>query len=150
MLVMKIVKALESGFVGACTLTLIHEVIRRKVPEAPRMDLLGMNALSKVLRKFSAKIPDRKNLFGWTLAGDIIGNTLYYSLAGVGSKKTSIAKGTMLGLTAGLGAVMLPKKMGLNDAPSNRTTQTKVMTVAWYVIGGIVSAAVYKMLENKK
>ena len=146
---MKIVKALESGFVGACTLTLIHEVIRRKVPEAPRMDLLGMNALSKVLRKFSARVPDRKSLFGWTLVGDIIGNTLYYSLAGAGSKKTSIAKGTMLGLTAGLGAVMLPKKMGLNDAPSNRTTQTKVMTVAWYVIGGIVSAAVYKMLENK-
>jgi hypothetical protein len=147
---MKIVKALESGFVGACTLTLIHEVIRRKVPEAPRMDLLGMNALSKILRKFSARIPDKNHLFGWTLAGDIIGNTLYYSLAGAGSKKTSIAKGTMLGLTAGLGAVMLPKKMGLNDAPSNRTTQTKVMTVAWYVIGGIVSAAVYKMLENKK
>jgi hypothetical protein len=147
---MKIVKALESGFVGACTLTLIHEVIRRKVPEAPRMDLLGMNALSKVLRKFSAKIPDKDQLFGWTLVGDIVGNTLYYSLAGAGSKKTSIAKGTMLGLTAGLGAVMLPKKMGLNDAPSNRTLQTKVMTVAWYVIGGIVSAAVYKMLENKK
>ena len=39
--------------------------------------------------------------------------------------------------------------MGLNEAPSNRTTQTKVMTVAWYVIGGIVYAAVYKMLENK-
>lgn len=147
---MKIVKALESGFVGACTLTLIHEVIRRKVPEAPRMDLLGMNALSKVLRKFSAKIPDKDQLFGWTLVGDIVGNTLYYSLAGAGSKKTSIAKGTMLGLTAGLGAVMLPKKIGLNDAPSNRTLQTKVMTVAWYVIGGIVSAAVYKMLENKK
>ena len=146
---MKIVKALESGFVGACTLTLIHEVIRRKVPEAPRMDLLGMNALSKVLRKFSAKIPDKDQLFGWTLVGDIVGNTLYYSLAGAGSKKTSIAKGIMLGLTAGLGAVMLPKKMGLNDAPSNRTLQTKVMTVAWYVIGGIVSAAVYKMLENK-
>ncbi len=147
---MKLIKALESGFVGACTLTLIHELVRRKIPEAPRMDLLGMNALSKILRKFSAKIPERNQLFGWTLAGDIVGNTLYYSLAGAGSKKTSLSKGILLGLTAGLGAVTLPKKIGINDAPSNRTLQTKVMTVAWYIIGGMVTAAVYKVLENRK
>ncbi len=114
------------------------------------MDLLGMNALSKILRKFSAKIPERNQLFGWTLAGDIVGNTLYYSLAGAGSKKTSLSKGILLGLTAGLGAVTLPKKIGINDAPSNRTLQTKVMTVAWYIIGGMVTAAVYKVLENRK
>ena len=147
---MKLIKALESGFVGACTLTLLHEVVRRKVPSAPRMDLLGMNALSKILRSFSAKIPERNELFAWTLAGDIVGNTLYYSLAGVGNKKTSISKGIFLGLTAGLGAVLLPKKVGLNDAPSNRTQQTKVMTVAWYVVGGLVTATVYKFLESRK
>ncbi len=146
---MKLIKALESGFVGACTLTLIHELVRRKIPEAPRMDLLGMNALSKILRKFSSKIPERNQLFGWTLAGDIVGNTLYYSLTGAGSKKTSLSKGILLGLTAGMGAIVLPKKIGISDSPSSRTTQTKIMTVAWYVIGGMVTAAVYKVLENR-
>ena len=34
-------KALASGVAGACALTLLHEGVRRAVPDAPRMDVLG-------------------------------------------------------------------------------------------------------------
>jgi hypothetical protein len=47
---MSFARALISGFVGARTLTLIHETARRVNPNAPRMDILGMRAISKSLR----------------------------------------------------------------------------------------------------
>jgi hypothetical protein len=56
----------------------------------------------------------------------------------------------VLGLTAGLGAVLLPKPMGLNPKHSNRTVETQIMTVSLYVIGGIVAAGVMKLLDKKK
>ena len=44
---MKAIYALEGGVAGAAALTLLHETIKKTVPNAPRMDLLAMNALSK-------------------------------------------------------------------------------------------------------
>ena len=50
-------KALGSGLVGACALTLIHETARRFVDDAPRMDVLGMRALSKAARAVDVDPP---------------------------------------------------------------------------------------------
>lgn len=47
---MKALQALGSGLVGACALTLIHETARRFIPDAPRMDVLGMRAIAKPMR----------------------------------------------------------------------------------------------------
>ena len=146
---MQLIKALEGGLAGAVTLTLVHEAVKRMSPDAPRMDLLGMNALSKLLRKAQADVPPKDTLYGLTLAGDVVSNALYYSLLGIGGKRKSLLKGALLGLSAGLGAVLLPKPLGLNEDYSNRTTQTKVMTVALYLIGGLVSAAAYNMVNSK-
>jgi hypothetical protein len=35
--------------------------------------------------------------------------------------------------------------MGLGKAPSNRTRQTQLMTVAWYTIGGLVAAGMSRL-----
>ncbi len=142
--------ALESGLAGASVLTLIHETLRRINPNAPRMDLLGMNALAKGLRSLNENVPNKSKLFLLTMAGDIIGNSLYYSLTGLGAKKNIWLKGSLLGLGAGLGAVLLPKPLGLIVAPSNRTTQTKLMTIALYTVGGIVTAAVAHLADRKE
>ena len=42
---MKATTALAGGLAGAATITLIHESIKRVVPEAPRMDRLGMRVV---------------------------------------------------------------------------------------------------------
>jgi hypothetical protein len=39
--------------------------------------------------------------------------------------------------------------MGLDETTTNLTTRTQVMTIAWYVIGGIVAAAVINAMEEK-
>src|SRR3954467_11574166 len=123
---MKTITALGGGLAGACAVTLIHETVKRIVPEAPRMDLLGMNAISKGLDVAGWKNPDENKLFTLALAGDIISNALYYSMAGIGKENNVWRKSTMLGLAAGVGAVFLPGPLGLNERHSNKTLSTKL------------------------
>lgn len=143
-------RALIAGLAGSAVLTAVHEITRRVNPNAPRMDLLGMQAITRVLHGLHMPVPNRDKLFGYTLAGDVVSNALYYSLAGVSSKKNVVKNATILGLTAGIGAVNLPKEMGLNDAPSNKTRQTQLMTVLLYTIGGLAAGLTMKLLQSKK
>ncbi|HYH16168.1 MAG TPA: hypothetical protein VD794_13160 [Flavisolibacter sp.] len=147
---MRVLTALEGGLAGACALTVVHELVKRAIPAAPRMDLLGMTALAKLLKGIGKNPPSETSLYYITMAGDIVSNSLYYSLAGVGKKKNAIVRGTLLGLAAGIGAVLLPKPMGLNPSYSNRTIQTQIMTIAWYTLGGFVSALIMNKLELKQ
>ena len=147
---MKVSKSIQSGLAGAAALTLAHETIRKTLPHAPRMDRLGMTALTRLLRKGNLDVPRYRNLFITTMAGDLLANALYYSLTGVGEKGSHLLRGSILGLSAGLGAVILPKHMGLPAWPSNRTTATKVLTVGIYFLGGIVAASVLNSLERKR
>lgn len=146
---MKGSSALLGGLAGACALTLVHETLRKVEPDAPRMDLLGENALSKLLQKMGTIPPAGDKLFGITMAGDVVSNAVYYSLAGTGPKRNVWLRGTLLGLGAGLGAVLLPKPLHLNPDYSNRTTKTKALTIALYLFGGLVAAAVIKKLDNE-
>src|ERR671920_94498 len=105
---MKVTTALTGGLAGAGLLTILHETIKRADPDAPRMDLLGMNALSKMLHSADREVPSRDKLFAITMAGDLISNSLYYSLAGAG-QSNQVGKGALLGLAAGIGGIVLPR-----------------------------------------
>jgi len=74
---MSLLAALGSGLAGACALTAIHETARRVLPEAPRMDVLGMRAIARAFRAADAEEPPREQLRDLALAGDIISNSLY-------------------------------------------------------------------------
>lgn len=146
---MKLTSAIGGGIAGAIALTVIHETVRRLNKNAPRMDLLGMEALAETLDNVNAKIPLEDTLFKVTMAGDLVTNSLYYSLAGFGNEQQAMLRGAFLGLAAGIGAVYLPKPLGLNEAPSNRTPQTKWMTVALYLTGGLAAGVAGKLIENR-
>lgn len=141
-------KALESGFVGAGALTLVHETARRLVPEAPRMDVLGMRAIERVMQGINLEPPKRNTLHRVTLAGDIVSNGLYYSLVGIGGRQGVWVRGMLLGLAAGIGALVLPGPLGLGTAPSKRMKATRAMTVAWYTAGALVAAETYLRLTS--
>jgi len=93
--------AIISGLAGAAVLTVIHEIVKKEDSKAPRMDLLGMMALSKMIRAIGKNPPSRKQLYAYTLIGDLLSNALYYSLAGAGKKKRVLQKEVALGLAAG-------------------------------------------------
>jgi len=146
---MKVQAAIIGGLAGACVVTIVHEIMKRNIPDAPRMDKLGMEAIEKGMDKADQPIPERKNLFMLSLIGELFSNTLYYSLTGIGKRKDSSKKGNLLGVVAGLGAIWLPKPMGLNDKHSNRTFKTKVLALGLYLLGGIVASQVTKLVDKQ-
>ena len=145
---MKLFSAIAGGLAGATVLTLLHETLRRVDRNAPRMDRLGMEAIDKSLTAINAEVPKEDALFKITMAGDIISNSIYYSLAGIGGKDQAVVRGALLGLAAGLGAVYLPKPLGLNENASSRTAETKLLTIALYLTGGLVASGVSKLIEK--
>lgn len=145
---MKTIHALAGGLAGACVLTAIHETMRRFVPDAPRMDILGMRAIEKLMYSADMTPPaDDDRLHTWALVGDVISNTLYYSFAGTG--KDAWLRGALLGAGAGVGAVLLPGPLGLGEKPSARTSQTQAMTIGLYFVGGLTAAAIGFLLADK-
>ncbi|HLT73862.1 MAG TPA: hypothetical protein VKZ68_02210 [Ohtaekwangia sp.] len=142
-------KAVVGGFAGACTLTLINEGFALVDKKAPRLDLLGMNAVAKLVKN-PASTPLLKNLLPVSLVGDLVSNSLYYGLASGASRERTLIRGALLGLGAGIGAVTLPKPMGLDERPTNATTRTKAMTVLYYLVGGLIAAAAINALDDKK
>jgi hypothetical protein len=149
-LTMKSIHALEGGLAGAAAITFIHETVKITVPKAPRLDLLGMKALSRGLKIIGKVPPSKTKLYGWSLAGDMVSNALFYSIAGIGSQKNALLRGAALGFSAGMAAVLLPKPLGLPESPTNRSIQTKLMTIGLYTLGGVVASAVMKAINNKQ
>ena len=141
-------KNLLGGLAGALALNLLHETYKRFDDDAPRVDLIGEEALSKIIKKTGNEPPKGNDLYTATLAGDIFSNALYYSLIGYGKKKNIISRGAVLGVVAGVGALTLTKPLGLNDAPVNRSSKTKVLTVAWYLAGAVITAFTIRALDK--
>lgn len=147
---MKTLEAMGSGLAGACILTLLHESARRLAPEAPRVDILGRRAIEKMIRSMNQRPPSKRKLHNLALGGDIVANSLYYSLVGLGDEEQAWWCGAMLGALAGVGAVVLPGPLGLGKGPSARTPATAAMTVGWYLAGGLAAAGVYKLLRAQQ
>ena len=144
------VPALLAGLAGAATLTLIHETARRTLPAAPRMDTMGRRALARGLEAAGIDPPPRDELQGIALAGDLLANAAYYALVGVGSPTRPVLRGAVLGVAAGVGAVVLPPHLGLGRRPRGVTPGVKAMTVAWYLAGGLAAGAAYRLLGPRR
>ena len=146
---MSTLEALGSGLVGATALTAIHESARRTFSDAPRMDVLGERAIARSIRMAGSEPPPEDRLHSAAMVGDILANSLYYSLVGLGEPRTALVRGALLGLAAGIGGVMLPGPMGLGNEPSARTPATKAMTIGWYLAGGIAAAAAFQWISRR-
>lgn len=147
---MNVETAMEGGITGATTLTILHEIVRKLDKDAPRLDEIGKEALGKLFKKLNLDVPDDDKMRVLATGAELISNGLFYSLAGAAGKNNVYLRGIFLGLTAGIAAVALPGKLGLDESASNRTDKTKILTVAWYVIGGVVAAAVTERLEERR
>jgi hypothetical protein len=145
---MKMSAALAGGLAGTVTVASIHEALRRMTPDAPRMDILDMELIRKGLQTINKKVPNEKDLQRLSVGGELFCDTAYYGLAGVGSRKGVWLRGALLGLVAGVTAVVLPKPLGLPEESSNKTLATQLMTIGLYLMGGIVAAATTQLVDN--
>ena len=142
-------RAMAAGAAGAGATTILHELTRRLTPDAPRVDLLGMQALARLLRATGTAPPAGDALYTLTLAGDLASNTAYFGVVGAGPRERAVALGAALGLVAGAGAVLLPPSLGLSGATTGRTRATAALTVALYTAGGLVAGAAYRALPDR-
>ena len=141
-------RSLIGGFAGALALTFVHETARRMIPRAPRMDTLGRRAIARGLESLGVEPPGDDRLQAMALVGDLVSNGLTYALVGAGSPETAHVRGSLIGSAAGLGALALPPRLGLGEEPERVATGTKVMTFAWYLLGGVVAAEVFRRLSR--
>lgn len=145
---MKITAGLAGGLAGTAAVASIHEALKRVTPDAPRMDVLDTELLRKGFKIINKQAPQDRQLGRWAVGGELICDTAYYGLAAMGGKKGVWVRGAMLGLIAGITAVLLPKPLGLPEEPSNKTTGTQLMTIGLYLMGGLAAAAIAQVVDS--
>lgn len=142
----KMATSLAAGMAGAVAVTAIHETTRRLTTRAPRMDVLGERGIAAMFRAAGCVPPHRRTLHRMALGGDLASNSLYYALVGTGPR--AWRRGLVLGLLAGVGAVLLPPVLGLGRAPRGLTPRVKGMTIAYYTLGGLAAAAASQLMTR--
>ncbi|NCD69134.1 hypothetical protein [Mucilaginibacter agri] len=144
----RLASSIIGGIAGTVALNILHQAVKKFDHDAPRVDLVGEEAMTKGLEKAGIAAPTGDKLFMITMAADLISNAAYYSMIGTGKRKQLPYIGAITGLVAGVGALTLTKPVGLNDEPVTRTVKTKILTVAWYTFGGLVAGSVIKVLRK--
>jgi hypothetical protein len=147
-IVPNLIHAILSGAAGAIALNLMHECARQSVSNAPRMDILGMRAMSGLSR--AAGFAPPQNLRAATLGADLVANAVYYSTVALGGPVHAVAIGAALGTAGGIGGVLLPGPLGLGSAEVNRTRSSELMTVGMYATAGLLAGLVYRHLEGPR
>ena len=111
---------LTSGVIGAAILTLTHQTGYWFASGAPRTNLAAMD---------------------WTLAGDLVVNSLYYSAVPGASCAATWQRGVLLGLVAGIGALALPELLGVGTMSHVYSRRHRLLTLACFIAGGMAAAA---------
>ena len=145
---MKVSAALAGGLAGTLTVASLHEALKRVTHDAPRMDLLNIELIRKGFKSMNKEVPKKDELERWAVGGELLCDTAYYGLAGMGGKKGVWLRGALLGLVAGVTAVVLPRPLGLPEEPSNKTTATQLMTIGLYLMGGLATSAITELVDN--
>jgi len=129
-----------AGLGGALALNLLHEIVRKNFDNVPHINEVGEEALKKITDYTPFEISDPNTLYAATLAGDIVSNAIYYGTTATNHDFTS-------GIAAGIGAIVLPQKMGLDDQSVAENNKKKIMTVGYYVFGALVTKFIYDKIK---
>ena len=144
------VLSVASGLVGAGTLTVIHELGRRNHPDAPRMDIVGVRAIRQICQAAGMRTMGSQRLHQLALFGDLLVNSIYYAAVPGRTAAATWSRALGLGLAAGVGALTLPKPLGLGAPPRNDRCANQLMTIAWYMAGGLAAAIVAETWERTR
>jgi hypothetical protein len=141
-------RALAAGLAGFATVTALNEGARRVWKGAPRIEVLGQRAVGRIARSAGYR-PRRSDTYWLALAGSFLLDGAYFALAGLGPRPR-ISSGVALGALAGVGAVLLPDRLGLGAKPTRRAPETALATFGWYVAAGLTAAAVARARARRR
>jgi hypothetical protein len=90
---MKASLGLGSGLVGAASVTLINHLAKRYPPQAPRIDILGLQLARMAFNKARIDPPRGLPLKIVALIGGLVSNSIFYGLVGLGKPRTAWLRG---------------------------------------------------------
>ena len=138
-------KSVISGVVGALVLTGLHQTIKKLYEDAPRVDLLGMQAIAKIMQE---RTPEEDDLYTLSLTGDLVFNSLNYSMVGLSQKP--IQMGAIIGFGTGLATAFLPGPLGLDDDLSSRNNSMRALSISYYFLGGLAAGICLSVLRKRE
>ena len=94
--------------------------------------------------------PDAGGLHGLALIGDLVSNLLYYAAIPARTPAANWARAIALGTAAGLGALLLPERVGLGKPPHADSLANQLMTVKWYLAGAVTTAVVATWTSERR
>ncbi|CAM3444505.1 hypothetical protein [Sphingobacterium prati] len=142
-------KNMLGGLIGAVVLNVIHSAAKRFDPKAPEIDQVGEEAMQKSVRAAGFEPLKGNALVAATFGADVASNAMLYTMIGYGGGKHLLLRGALLGTAVGLATLTIPEQAGLDAKPIKKTPRTKIMTVAWYVIGGMAAGLAIKAMRKK-
>src|SRR5262245_17010503 len=131
-----LVQALGYGLAGAAAATLASETAKRARPSYSPLGFLS--------RKRRLQAPFGRK----TLAGAILSTPLLSNLVGGRSVKRDLLRSALLGLSAGVGSLAIPKQKGFWRVRGGRAG-SGLTTVGRLLAGGIIAAAASRLLGRK-
>lgn len=140
----RILSSVGAGLVGALALTALSEGLFR-FDYAPRMDLIGKRGMKKAFKAAGRKPPRGDKLYYTALGGDLLANGAIFALVG---GRHRFLKGAALGTALGTVNVLAPKEAGLGWFPANRSRRTKLMTIGYYLAGGLAAAGADRLFSG--
>ena len=146
---MNAAKILKNGLTGAATLTLLRETLDEAGSENSKVYPLHKKGVFRQLKKVSQK-KGMGAVKGYVnLAARLLGMVGYMGVTAVGKKKNTMLRGGMLGGLAGAAAIL----MSNDDDPtvsSKELWRKRVITLALYILGGLVAGGAIKLVNNGK
>lgn len=131
-----LVQALGFGLAGAAAATLASQTAKRARPSYSPLGFLS--------RKRRLQNPFGKK----TLAGAILSTPLLGNLIGGRSVKRDLLRSALLGVSAGVGSLAMPKQKGVWGARGGRPG-SGLATVGRLLAGGLIAAAASRLLSRK-
>jgi hypothetical protein len=137
-----------SGLVGAAAVTGLNYLGQRLTPQAPRLDELGRQAVRKTSRNLVASKPSEEAVQATALGGDLMTNSMIYSLAGVGRSKRPEVRGLLAGAAMGAAVVLLAPMLGFGKRTTGIGTKGKAMAIGQYALGGLAAGLTHRVQRS--
>lgn len=139
---------LIAGAIGAVALNAVHGLAKKIIKDAPKIDEIGNEGLSKAIESVGLASPSEQVVDNTTTTFNFVTNTLSYRMIGEYDSKNLVLLGALHGLAVGAATLSLSKTLDLDETPVARTLLTECLTVTWYILGGIATATALKVIRS--
>lgn len=137
-----------SGLVGAAAVTGLNYLGQRITPKAPRLDSLGREAVRKTSRTVAGAKPDESTIQATALSTDLVSNSMFYSLAGIGRSRRPELRGLLAGAAAGAALVVLAPMLGFSKRNVGIGAKGKAMAIGQYALGGLAAGLAQRVQRS--